>query len=99
MSTEGAPHHLSFAGVQLETTNEHPATDGAHAVRNPDVKAFTMVWLVVTCMPSSYIFKQPSPCARMTLSSSAVCIVKRRGPRSLGVPRMFIEVEDDSNSP
>ena len=34
-STGGASHHLSFAGVQLETTAEHPVTDGVHTVRNP----------------------------------------------------------------
>ena len=47
-STGGAPHHLSFAGVQLETTAEHPVTDGVHTVRNPDRKAFILVCQAVT---------------------------------------------------
>ena len=46
--TGGAPHYLSFAGVQLETTAEHPVTDGVHTVRNADRKAFSLVWLAVT---------------------------------------------------
>ena len=46
-STGGAPHHLSFADVQLETTAEHPVTDGVHTVRYPDRKAFSLVWLAV----------------------------------------------------
>ena len=41
--SSGAPHHLSFAGVQLETTAEHPVTDGIHTVQNPDRKAFSLV--------------------------------------------------------
>ena len=48
MSIGGASHHLSFADVQLETTAEHPDTDGVHTVRNPDRKAFSLVWLAVT---------------------------------------------------
>ena len=42
------PPHLSFAGVQLETTAEHQITDGVHTVRNPDRKAFTLDCLAVT---------------------------------------------------
>ena len=46
--TGGAPHHLSFADVQLETSAEHPVADDVHTVRNPDRKAFSLVWLAVT---------------------------------------------------
>ena len=41
--SSGAPHHLSFAGVQLETTAEHPVTDGVYTVQNPGRKAFSLV--------------------------------------------------------
>ena len=37
-STGEATLHLSFAGVQLETTAEYPVTDGVHPVRNPDIR-------------------------------------------------------------
>ena len=46
-SIGGALNHLIFAEVQLEATAEHPVTDGVHVVRNPDRKAFSLVWLAL----------------------------------------------------
>ena len=53
----------------------------------------------LTCVSSANIWHW-SPCARMTLSSSAVYIVNKSGPRTepWGTPHV-VEVEDDANSP
>ena len=93
------PHHLSFAGVKLETTAEHP---GENTVRNPDRKAFSLVCLAVTVdlrIISIHVALE-SMCPNDALKSSAVYIVKRSGPRTepWGTPPV-IEVEDDASSP
>ena len=92
--------HLSFAGVQLEATAEHPVTDGIHTVRNPDKKAFSLVWLAVTVDLRIISIHMALGCVRMTLSSSAVYIVKRSGPgtKPWGTPHV-IEVENDASLP
>ena len=40
-------HHFTSVLLALETTAEHPLTDGVHTVRKPARKAFSLVWLTV----------------------------------------------------